>query len=114
MVAFAGFWAALCAAHEVIANAADVAITVVSKDPYLTLRPGLYRRDPQAHHTPLAPSFEPLGIGLEAGEVTAIDATQQCITVRTAAGEAVRKQYDRLVLAAGSGLTPVAVPGAER
>lgn len=39
---FAGGWAALGAAHEVFANEADIQITVVSKDPYLNIRPRLY------------------------------------------------------------------------
>ena len=58
---FAGMWAALGAAHEAIENEAEVEITVVSKDPFLTVRPRLYEGNPHALRVPLAPSFEPLG-----------------------------------------------------
>ena len=111
---FAGMWAALGAAHEVIENAAEIEITVVSKDPFLTVRPRLYESNPKALRVPLAPSFEPLGISIVEAAVTSIDVEDQSITMQRADGGAAKKRYDRLVLATGSELKELPIPGIDR
>ena len=111
---FAGFWAALGAAHEAIENAAEVRITVVSKDPFLTVRPRLYESNPETLRIPLAPSFEPLGIEIVEAAVTSIDAEDRSIAVTRADGGASKLRYDRLVLATGSELRKLPVPGLDR
>ncbi|MEE9317654.1 MAG: FAD-dependent oxidoreductase, partial [Rhodospirillales bacterium] len=111
---FAGLWAALGAAHEVIENEAEVEITVVSKDPFLTVRPRLYESNPETLRVPLSPSFEPLGIKFEEGVVTSIDAEDQSITVKRTDDKSVTKKYDQLVLAVGSELRKLPVPGLDR
>ncbi|MFP6728762.1 MAG: FAD-dependent oxidoreductase [Alphaproteobacteria bacterium] len=110
---FAGLWAAMAAAREIdlagreIDRAGQgVEITLVSRDPFLTLRPRLYERDPESLRTPLAPVLEPLGIELTLGTVTAID--HQSHRIETA--EAVF-DYDRLILAAGSVRHAPPIPG---
>ena len=84
---FASLWAALGAAHEVLENEADIQITVVSKDPYLNIRPRLYERDPKALRTPLARSLDPLDVQLVEGTVTSVDAAKQTIAVMQAGGK---------------------------
>jgi NADH dehydrogenase len=59
---FAGLWAALGAARQFIENEADIQITVISKDPFLNIRPRLYEKDPKTLRTPLATSIDPLNI----------------------------------------------------
>ena len=57
---FAGMWAALGAAHEVIENEAEVEITVVWKDPFLAVRPRLYENNPEAPRQPFEnPNYGP-------------------------------------------------------
>ncbi len=111
---FAGFWAALGAAHEAIENAAEVRITVVSKDPFLTVRPRLYESNPETLRIPLAPSFEPLGIEIAEAAVTSIDAEDRSIAVKRVDGGASKMRYDRLVLATGSELRKLPIPGLNR
>jgi len=111
---FAGFWAALGAAREVIENAAEIVITVVSKDPFLTVRPRLYERDPETLRVPLVPAFDALGIRIVEAAVTAIDAEDQSITAERSDGGASKIPYDRLVLATGSELRKLPVPGLDR
>jgi len=108
---FAGMWAALGAAHEVAENEADIAITVVSKDPYLTIRPRLYERDPETLRAPLAPAFEPLGIALVEGAVTGIDTKDRNLTLECANGGTTSQRYDTLIVATGSEQRLPAVPG---
>ena len=107
---FAGLWAALAAARECVADSNKATVTptviLVSRDPYLTLRPRLYERHPETLRVPLADSLDPLGIALVVGEVTAIDAGNRTIAI---AGGNLR--YRRMVLATGSEQRPLEVPG---
>ncbi|MEE8122111.1 MAG: FAD-dependent oxidoreductase, partial [Anaerolineales bacterium] len=107
---FAGLWAALGAAHEVLENEADIQVTVVSKDPYLNIRPRLYERDPNALRTPLAPSLDPLDVQFVEGTVTSVDAAKQKIVVMQADGRS-EERYDRLILTMGSKLKSLPIPG---
>lgn len=102
---FAGLWAALAAKRELTSHS-DVDVCLVTKDPYLTLRPRLYEADPSKMRVPLEATLNPVGIGLTIAEVDDIDPqSRQLIT-----GEGALL-YDRLVLATGSQQQKVPIPG---
>lgn len=111
---YAGMWAALAAARVVAKEEADVRITVVSKDRFLTIRPRLYECDPESMRVPLAPVFEPLGIGLLTGTVSSIDTENREVVLQGEDGAPSATSYDRLVIATGSQLRGLAVPGLEQ
>ncbi len=106
---YAGLWAAMAAARraqdQAQDSATDLNIRLLSKDAYLTHRPRLYESNPQDMRTPLAPVLEPIGVGLEIAEVTAIDAPRRRVRAQTEHG-AREYPYDGLILAAGSVLRP--------
>jgi NADH dehydrogenase len=106
---FAGMWAALTAAREFVLAGARARVTLISRDPFLTVRPRLYEEFTDAIRAPLGPVLTPLGIELRIGEIAGIDVTAQ--RVRLAHGTEL--PYDKLVLALGSVQRPVPVPGAE-
>ncbi|MBI2801584.1 MAG: FAD-dependent oxidoreductase [Gammaproteobacteria bacterium] len=108
---FAGLWAALTAAREANNHAADVRITVVARDKYLTVRPRLYEVFTDAMRAPLNPVLTPLGIQLKVGVATTLDTKAKSVEVRGEEGN-VTLPYDRLVLAAGSEQRPLEIPGA--
>ncbi len=101
-----------------VANAADVArecdtplsITLVSKDGFLEHRPRLYEKNPDTLRAPVAPIAEPLGIRLVVGTVTSINTQEKSVTVVGDSGTQVI-DYDRLVLATGSELRQLPIPG---
>jgi NADH dehydrogenase len=105
---FAGLWAALVARRE-INERTPVPITVVSRDEYLTIRPRLYEAKPEALRVLLADTLSPVGIELVVAEIEDVDPARQYLS--TSAGDL---GYERLVLATGSRLRTLPVPGAER
>lgn len=111
---FAGLWAALTAAREVAhANAtATIGITLVSRDPFLTVRPRLYEAFHAGLRAPLAPTLAPLNVQLVTGEVLAVAPAAQRVSLRHADGREDTLAYERLVLATGSEQIPLAVSGA--
>lgn len=108
---FAGLWAALGAARQVIENEADIQITVISKDAFLDIRPRLYEKDPGTLRTPLAPSLDPLDVRFIEGTVAAVNTARHTVEVMRADGDAVNVRYDRLILATGSELKSLPVSG---
>jgi NADH:ubiquinone reductase (H+-translocating) len=104
---FAGFWAAV-AARRVGADRA--AITLVSRDPVLQMRPRLYEANPESLGVDLRPFLSLIGVQFVEGEVTSLDAHAH--TVRLASDES--RTYSRLVAATGSRLRRPAVLGAEQ
>jgi len=106
---FAGLWTALVARREAEEHGEDLAITLVSKDDQLTMRPRLYEPEPERFRVPLKPILDPVDIRFVEGTVTSIDT--EAGRVELANGEA-DLDYDRLVLAMGSVLAPLPVPGA--
>ncbi len=108
---FAGLWAALGAARQVIENEADIQITVISKDSYLNVRPRLYESNPEILRTPLGPTFHPLGIRLVEGTARAVDVNSQIVEVACGKGKTSHIDYDRLVIATGSELKSLPIPG---
>ena len=98
---FAGVWAALGAAQvrELQASGrADPSITLVSRDPWLTIRPRLYEPSLEGMRVPLDEVLEPLGVSRVEGEVTGLDPAERAVTVRHAAGRR-RQQSDVLAQA---------------
>lgn len=99
-------------------NAADVAhecgsplsITLVSKDGFLEHRPRLYEKNPDTLRVAVGDLIEALGIDLVVGLATSIDTRAKTVTVAGAAGPQVLG-YDRLVLATGSELRELPIPG---
>lgn len=107
---YSGLWAA--------ANAADVArecgsrlsVTLVSKNGYLQHRPRLYEKNPDTLRVTVAPLAELLGIRLVVGVATSIDVRNKTVALAGANGTDTLG-YDRLVLATGSELRQLPIPG---
>ncbi|HEU5061200.1 MAG TPA: FAD-dependent oxidoreductase, partial [Kofleriaceae bacterium] len=113
---FAGVWAALAASaarRRIGADASSVAVTLVSRDPWLTIRPRLYESSLDQTRVPLDSILAPAAVGYLAGEVNAIDAAARTVTVSAASGPR-DVPYDRLILAAGSQVHLPAIAGIER
>jgi NADH:quinone reductase (non-electrogenic) len=112
---FAGVWAAMRAAEVRQQSAAGpglLAITVVSQDPWLTIRPRLYESTLDDVRVPLDDVLGPLGVERVEGSVTRIDAGNRFVGL--AEQQASRDlQYDRLILAAGSHMSRAGLPGGE-
>ena len=105
---FAGLSAAVVAAEENEINGGDVAITLVSASPYITMRPRLYERHPETLREPLRPSLEPVGVRFVEQAAAGIDVDAR----EVALADGSRLAYDALILATGSELAPLPLPGA--
>jgi NADH dehydrogenase len=112
---FAGVWAALGAVRaqrQIAPDAPDVAVTLVSRDRWLTIRPRLYEASLDDVRVPLDAVLGPAGVARMEGDVRRIDPSTREITIDRPSGARVLR-YDRLVLAAGSQLHRPALPGIE-
>ncbi|MGD9508557.1 MAG: NAD(P)/FAD-dependent oxidoreductase [Geminicoccaceae bacterium] len=111
---FAGMMAALAASrlrHEKNVSPAALAITVVSPEPELVVRPRLYERKPETMVAPLGDLFAATDVNHVRGTVERIDSAAGVIGVKGANGETGTLPFDRLVLASGSeGFRPP-IPG---
>jgi NADH dehydrogenase len=110
---FAGTWAAITAAKSVFqaGKGAELAISVISPEPVLQMRPRLYETA-FAEMTPdLLALFEAISVRYIAGCIEAIDAAARRVSVRTPNGNEVTLDYDRFVLATGSQLFKPDIPG---
>jgi NADH:ubiquinone reductase (H+-translocating) len=111
---FAGVWSALGASamrQELGRAASDLRITLVSRDPYLTIRPRLYEADPEGLRVPFDMVLDDIGVEHLVGEVTRIAPAARALTVHPSRG-LLPLAYDRLILAAGSVLNRPAIRGA--
>lgn len=101
---FAGVWAALGAASLLQARGAQdtVAITVISPDEALVVRPRLYESDLSGTRVPLGAVLGPLDIAHVRGRVESIDPDRRELTLSRGGGDGIR--YDQLVLCTGSQL----------
>ncbi len=107
---FAGVWAAMSAAAErKKLSGDDVTIALVSKDPYLTMRPRLYEGAKEEMRVPLKPLLDKIGVNFQVREATAIDS--QARKLRVADNHDL--PFDRLVLATGSRLRRPPILGAD-
>lgn len=111
---FAGMMAALGASRlrdEKGVAPDELAITVVSPEPALIVRPRLYERNPEQMVAPLTALFAAVDVDHRPSHVQAIDSAASTISVRSADGASSTISYDRLILAAGSeGFAPP-IPG---
>ena len=103
---FAGMYAAF-AAKRVAAG--RFRVEVLSRDPWLTLRPRLYERRPETMRAPLAEALGTLDIGFTVGEVVSIDTAASVVWTN----RRERFAYDRLILATGSVMARPPVNGAQ-
>lgn len=115
---FAGLWGAM-AAVQVLEEAGregrDVRVTLVSRDPRLTIRPRLHEARPgEAMRVPLRGVLSPLGVELVEATVTGVDLGTRAVSASGPGGLQRAVPYDRLLLAAGSRLERPAVLGADR
>ncbi len=83
---------------------------LVSRDPFLTIRPRLYEPEPTRLRVPLDVALEGHDVDRVEGEVTHVDVAARAVTITGVSGTR-RLGYDRLVLAAGSQLHRAGAPG---
>ncbi|MFZ2003707.1 MAG: FAD-dependent oxidoreductase [Stellaceae bacterium] len=107
---FAGLIAAVGAARklaELNIAKSDVAVTVVNRDEWHSIRVRNYETELGDTRVPLDDVLGPIGVDLKIGEVTGVDCSQHEIAL---AGRPSLK-YDRLVFALGSELVRPPIPG---
>jgi len=110
---FAGVMAALNAADENDRHGGDIAVTLVSTTPYLTIRPRLYESAPETLRVPLAPTLEPAGVSFVVATARSIDSVARTVAIEDKAAANSALTYDRLILATGSELKLPSIPGSE-
>jgi NADH dehydrogenase len=107
---FAGLIAAVGAARklaELKIDRSDVAITVVNRDRWHSIRVRNYETDLGDTRVPLDDVLGPIGVELKIGEVTGVDWARHEIAL--ASQPSLR--YDRLIFALGSELVRPPIPG---
>jgi NADH dehydrogenase len=111
---FAGVWSAMSAAKKCqeLNRENDLEIVLVSKDPYLNIRPRFYEKEIEPARVPLDQVLDPIGVKRVEGIVTGINFTEKSITINTGS-EKDSISYDRIILAAGSSIRKLPVPGSE-
>ena len=110
---FAGLIAAVGAARklaELKIPRSDIAITIVNRDPWHSIRVRNYETDLSGVRVPLADVMGPIGVDVAIGEVTGLDCARREIACR-AEGHTTTLPYDRLVFALGSELVRPPIPG---
>lgn len=110
---FAGTWAALSAARAaaLAQREDDFAITVISPEPRLVMRPRLYEATIEGMDPDIAPLLAAVGAKHLAAKVETVDAAARTVTVALRDGSWQALPYDRLVLATGSVLNQPPIPG---
>jgi NADH dehydrogenase len=110
---FAGLWAAISAARAVAlaGKEAEVAITIVSPSPNVTIRPRLYEAKLDDMTPDIADLLSAVGVAHVGGRVETIDAAGKTVTIAKNDGSRETVRYDRFVLAAGSQLFQPDIPG---
>ena len=109
---FAGLWAAVAASRKLsIQEGKKASVTLISRDPYLTIRPRLYEANPQEMRVPLASVLDPVDVLFRKANVVAVSPEKRQITLEADGSGRVEITYDRLVLATGSKLRSLPVPG---
>lgn len=110
---FAGLWAAVSAARRLPAKEGDEAsVTLISRDPHLTLRPRLYEANPERVRIPLVSVLDPVGVRFREATARAIDPANRRIALEDGGFERAELVYERLILATGSEASPLPVAGA--
>lgn len=109
---FGGMWTALSATRLVdIHNRDNIEVTVLAPQAELRVRPRFY--EPNAHQlaAPLGDLFDAVGVNFIKGAANTIDVKAKTVGYTNAAGAQQVFNYDKLVLAAGSGLALADTPG---
>jgi NADH dehydrogenase len=110
---FAGLIAAVGAARKLaelkIGND-DIAVTVVNRDAWHSIRVRNYETDLSDVRVPLADVMGPIGVDVTVGEVTGFHSARHEIACRID-GRVAALPYDRLVVALGSELVRPPIPG---
>jgi NADH dehydrogenase len=101
---FAGFNAALAATRV---GDGRVSVTLVSRDPWMTMRPRLYEPHPETLRADITAPLAAIGAGFIAGDAVGLDDASVVLT----SGRTV--PFDRLVVATGSIMRRPDIPGAE-
>ena len=104
---FAGVSAAIVAADEIQTHGGDATVTLVSETDQMTIRPRLYEKNPETLRAPIRPALDPAGVAFVEGMVDTIDTAAKSVTLQ----DGTSLSYDRLILATGSELPPLPVPG---
>jgi NADH:quinone reductase (non-electrogenic) len=107
---FAGLIAAVGAARklaELKIDKSDIAVTIVNRDPWHSIRVRNYETDLSGLRVPLDDVMGPIGVDVVNGEVEGVDCTRREIAL---AGQPALS-YDRLVFALGSELVRPPIPG---
>ncbi len=110
---FAGLWSAVGAARKLdeIGRGSDaVAVTLVNRDAFHSIRVRNYEPNLAPIRVPLKEVLDPIGVRSVAGEVADIDLTGQTVTITAADGQHTLA-YDRLVFALGSQLVRPPIAG---
>jgi NADH:ubiquinone reductase (H+-translocating) len=110
---FAGLIAAAGAARKLAERKigkSDIAITIVNRDPWHSIRVRNYETDLSDVRVPLAEVMDPIGVDVKIGEVTGLDCERREVAIQ-AGGRATTLPYDRLVIALGSELARPPIPG---
>ncbi len=108
---FAGLWAALAAVREIAASEAGVQVTLLSRDPWLVMRPRLYERDPAGLRQDLRPVLTAADVRFLEGSARDVDPAASRLVWDHRDGTAASLDFDRLVLATGSRMRRPPVPG---
>lgn len=108
---FAGLSAAVNAVDESEIHGGDISVTLVSPSPYITIRPRLYEKRPELLREPLLPVLDPIGAIFIEGTAHEIDTVNRTVRVGKADGETVTLSYHKLILATGSELRQLPLPG---
>lgn len=109
---FAGLWATIAASRKLAAHdRKGASVTLLSREPYLTIRPRLYEPSPRELRVPLASVLNPINAHFREASVVTLDPSGRRISLEDGASGRVEIAYDRLILATGSELRPLPVPG---
>jgi NADH dehydrogenase len=107
---FAGLIAAVGAARklaELKIDKSDIAVTIVNRDPWHSIRVRNYETDLSDVRVRLDDVMGPIGVDVSIGDVTGVDCARREIGLARQPNLA----YDRLVFALGSELTRPPIPG---
>lgn len=111
---YAGFWSAISAIRQSreIKKTDELEVTLVNPDNYFTMRPRLYEVSLDGLRVELNRYLKPLGIHQILGKAETIIPEKKEVTVSTVNGLR-HLHYDYLILATGSSLKALNLPGIE-
>jgi len=111
---YAGFWSALSAIRQSreLEKVQELEITLINTDNYFTMRPRLYEVSLEGLRVELDKYLQPLGIKQILGRAEIIKPDNNEVIVSTKHGLR-HLNYDYLILAAGSSLKALNLPGIE-